>query len=111
MLLRDDYLVLSDEVKRPDIPGTFNWCSVYDLPEIYQLKPGAPMVESTSRDPQPPRSDGPDRIGKVHSYTGKGDFLKLWRPLKSRRKRSLSAGMPRADGGQGGGKPTGPDQA
>ncbi len=40
MVLRDDYIVISDEVKSSDILGTFNWVNVYDLPQIYQLKTG-----------------------------------------------------------------------
>lgn len=80
MLVRDDYLVLSDEVKTPEIPGTFNWVNIYDLPQIYQLKPGATSVDKTARDPQPPRPENPDRIGKVRSYSGKGDFLTVVAP-------------------------------
>ncbi|MGB8353720.1 MAG: hypothetical protein WCD79_07535 [Chthoniobacteraceae bacterium] len=80
MLLRDDYLVISDEVRDAGVPGTFNWVSIFDLPQIYQLKPGAPGVDKISRDPQPPRPGAPDRIGKVRSYSGKGDFLTLVAP-------------------------------
>jgi hypothetical protein len=80
MLLRDDYLVLADEVSSPAVRGTFNWVSVYDLPQFYQLKPGAPPVDHISRDPQPPRRDAPDRIGKVRSFTGQGDFLTVVAP-------------------------------
>jgi hypothetical protein len=80
MLLRDDYLVLSDEVKSPDVAGTFNWVSVYDLPQIYQLKPGVPGVDKISHDPQPPRKGGPDRIGHLRSYSGTGDFLTVIAP-------------------------------
>jgi len=80
MLLRDDYLVLSDEVKDDTVAGTFNWVSVYDLPQIYQLKPGAPVVNAIARDAQPPRVGNPDRIGNVRSYSGKGDFLTVVAP-------------------------------
>ena len=81
MLLRDDYLVLSDEVRDQEVPGTFNWVNVYDLPQIYQLKPGAPVVNAVARDPQPPREGNPDRIGNVRSYSGKGDFLTVIAPV------------------------------
>ena len=80
MLLRDDYLVLSDEVSDPSVRGTFNWVSVYDLPQFYQLKPGAPPVNHISRDPQPRRYDNPDRMGKMTSFTGQGDFLTVVAP-------------------------------
>ena len=80
MLLRDDYLVVSDEVQDNSVAGTFNWVNVYDLPQIYQLKPGAPLVKKISRDPQPPRAGNPDRIGNVMSYSGTGDFLTVVAP-------------------------------
>ena len=80
MLLRDDYLVVSDEVAHATTPGTFNWVNVYDLPQIYQLKPGAPLVKKIARDPQPPREGNPDRIGSVMSYSGQGDFLTVVAP-------------------------------
>jgi hypothetical protein len=82
MLLRDDYLAVSDEVKGPEIPGTFNWASLYGVPQIYQLKPGAPMVEKVSHDPQPVHKGNPDRIAQVKSYSGKGDFLTIIAPDK-----------------------------
>ena len=80
MLLRDDYLVLADEVSSPDVRGTFNWVSVYDQPQFYQLKPGAPPVDGISRDPQPVRYHNPDRIAKLRSFTGQGDFLTVVAP-------------------------------
>ena len=80
MLLRDDYLVLADEVSSPAVRGTFNWVSVYDQPQFYQLKPGATPVDHISRDPQPPRRENPDRIAKVRSFTGEGDFLTVVAP-------------------------------
>jgi hypothetical protein len=80
MLLRDDYLVVSDEVKSPDVAGTFNWASVFDMPQIYQLKPGAPEVDKISRDPEPPRKDTPVPTGQVRSYSGSGDFLTVVAP-------------------------------
>jgi hypothetical protein len=80
MLLRDDYLVLSDEVKSPDVPGTFNWASIYQMPQIYQLKPGAPEVDKISRDPEPPRKDTSTPVGQVRSYSGAGDFLTVVAP-------------------------------
>jgi len=82
MLLRDDYLVLSDEVKSPDVAGTFNWVNVYDPPQIYQLKPGAPEVDKTSYDQHTPkpRKDTPTRTAQVRSYSGKGDFLTVVAP-------------------------------
>jgi hypothetical protein len=82
MLLRDDYLVLSDEVADATVSGTFNWVSVYDLPQIYQLKPGTAAQDSISRDPQPPRRGAPDRMGKVRSYSGTGDFLTVVAPAE-----------------------------
>jgi|GEM_PF-1494135 len=80
MLLRDDYFVILDEVKNPTITGTFNWVGLYGLPQIYQLKPGAPAVEKTSRDPQPPHAGVPDRTAPLRSYTGQGDFLTVVAP-------------------------------
>jgi len=80
MLLRDDYLVISDEVRDDKVPGTFNWATIYDPPQIYQVKPGAPVQEKVTRDPQPVHAGNPDRTGKVFSYTGKGDFLTVVAP-------------------------------
>jgi hypothetical protein len=81
MLVRDDYLVVSDEVESAETPGKFAWVSVFDLPEIYQLKPAAPAVDSEAHDKLPRRKEGPpDRIGHIRSYTGKGDFLTVVAP-------------------------------
>ena len=82
MLLRDDYIVLSDEVESPETPGRFVWASVYELPEIAQVKPGAPGVDSKSNDLLPRRPDAPpNREGKVRSFAGKGDFLTVVAPV------------------------------
>jgi hypothetical protein len=80
MLLRDDYLVLSDEVRDATIPGTFNWVNVYDLPQIYQLKPGAPMVNKISIDPKKAHPTDPVRTAQLRSYSGQGDFLTVVAP-------------------------------
>lgn len=86
MMLRDDYLVLCDEVQDPSTPGTFNWVTLFEAPQIYQLKPGAPLQEKITRDmvraarqnfdPGHPEA----RTGKVFSYSGKGDFLTVIAP-------------------------------
>ena len=85
MLLRDDYLVLSDEVQAPTAAGTFNWVTLFDPPQIYQLKPGAPLQEKVTSDKV--RGDvyynNPEhtvRTGKVLSYSGQGDFLTVVAP-------------------------------
>ena len=80
MLLRDDYLVVADEMKSPDVTGTFRWVNRYDLPQIYQLKPGAPKVESTYLDNAKPEEKEPPRTFTVRSYTGQGDFLTIVAP-------------------------------
>ncbi|CAN5821921.1 hypothetical protein BH09VER1_BH09VER1_47190 [soil metagenome] len=81
MLVRDDYLVLSDEVESPETPGKFNWANSFEAPEIDQLKPGAPMVESQAHDKLPRRKEAPpDRVCHIRSYSGKGDFLTVVAP-------------------------------
>jgi hypothetical protein len=80
MLVRDDYLVLSDEVRDDSVAGTFNWATLFAPPQIYQLKPGAPVEEKVTRDPQPVHAGNPDRTGKVFSYSGQGDFLTVVAP-------------------------------
>ncbi|MBL7187726.1 MAG: hypothetical protein ISS70_15495 [Phycisphaerae bacterium] len=85
MLLRDDYLVLSDEVQDAAVPGTFNWVTLFDPPQIYQLKPGAIVQEKVTSDPTPRkvRPGRPEiRTGKVFSYSGKGDFLTVVAPTE-----------------------------
>ena len=57
MLLRDDYLVLSDEVQDAAVAGTFNWVTLFEPPQIYQLKPGAPVQEKVTSDIS---NEGPD---------------------------------------------------
>ncbi|MCX7011057.1 MAG: hypothetical protein NTW86_00570 [Candidatus Sumerlaeota bacterium] len=78
MLLRDDYLVLSDEVQDAAVPGAFNWATLFEPPQIYQLKPGAIVQEKATRDKVRPGQDV--RTGKVFSYSGKGDFLTVVAP-------------------------------
>ena len=81
MLVRDDYLVVSDEVATDRTPGKFTWASVFALPEIHQLKPAASAVESESHDKLPRRKEAPpDRKGRVLSYQGMGDFLTVVAP-------------------------------
>ena len=86
MLLRDDCLVLSDEVRDATVPGTFNWVTLFDPPQIYQLKPGAPVQERATRDMihrgrvkfDPGHPD--TRTGKIFSYSGRGAFLTVVAP-------------------------------
>ena len=79
MLVRDDYLVLSDEVSTPQTAGTFHWTNLlYNRPEIYQLKPGAPLVETESTDH--PSTNWPGPVDKFRSYSGTGDFLTVVAP-------------------------------
>jgi len=80
MLLRDDYLVLSDEVKNADVAGTFNWVSLFSPPQIYQIKPGAPQTQRPAQEFEAPRSGQVNRQGQVLSYSGKGDFLTVVAP-------------------------------
>lgn len=88
MMLRDDYLVLSDEVQDAATAGTFNWVSMLDLPQVYQLKPGAPLQEKTTSDAvhagrgQTDPGHPSTRTGKVLSYSGKGDFLTVVAPAQ-----------------------------
>ena len=78
MLLRDDYLVLSDEVQGAAVAGTFNWVTLFDPPQIYQLKPAAPLQEKVTSDAGRPQQE--IRTGKVFSYSGQGDFLTVVAP-------------------------------
>ena len=83
MLLRDDYLVISDEVNAPQSHGSFVWAGGLAFPEIYQLIPGADAVESTSNDLLPRRPDAPpNRPAKIKSFAGMGDFLTVVAPGK-----------------------------
>lgn len=82
MLLRDDYLMLCDEVS-PDAPeGQFVWSSSFEMPRIYQLKPGASATETTSTEGQRPgaRDVLPPRTSHQRKYVGKGDFLTVVAP-------------------------------
>ncbi|HUW32129.1 MAG TPA: hypothetical protein VM223_11000, partial [Planctomycetota bacterium] len=85
MLLRDDYIVLHDDVKG-DAEGKLVWSSVYGFPQIYQLKPGArdpqgsPFTEATSTDPPPRPNAKPPRTARIRRYAGKGDFLTVVAP-------------------------------
>ena len=83
MLLRDDYLVVSDEVQDAAVDGTFNWVTLFEPPQLYQLKPGAPVQEKVTSDIS---NEGPNkgsiRTGKVFSYSGRGDFLTVVAPAK-----------------------------
>ena len=78
MLVRDDYLVLSDEVATAETQGIFRWSNVWELPDIFQLKPGVAAVDSefleTVRPPRQPYT------AKIKSYSGKGDFLTVVAP-------------------------------
>jgi len=75
MLLRDDYLVVADEVASAKTPGIFSWASIYDLPDIFQLKPG---VEGYCIEDHEGLSD--NRIAKVKAFQGEGDFLTVVAP-------------------------------
>jgi hypothetical protein len=74
MLVRDDYLVLYDRVA-PDTEGQFVWASVFEMPQIYQLKPGAAVKEYTHTEGKARPGAPPPRTAKVRKYVGKGDFL------------------------------------
>jgi len=80
MLVRDDYLVVSDEMKSPETSATFRWVNLFDLPEIYQLKPGAKMEESTFADNVRLRPGETERMYKRRIFSGQGDFLTLVAP-------------------------------
>jgi hypothetical protein len=84
MLLRDDYLVLSDEVQDAAVPGTFNWVTLFDPPQIYQLKPGAAVQQEVIHDPSVgsiTRAGRPGvRAGTLFSCSGRGDFLSVVAP-------------------------------
>ncbi|MFH1499951.1 MAG: hypothetical protein ABII82_19240, partial [Verrucomicrobiota bacterium] len=78
MLVRDDYLALADEVRSPETAGVFRWASIHELPQIYQLKPGATWEESVTNDRKLPRAD--NVTGKARAYIGQGDFLTVVAP-------------------------------
>ena len=86
MLVRDDYLVLSDEVATPQTPGRFGWVNVFDLPEFYQLKPGARGIDVEYTESNTHRFTGvgggtnEPRTAKVKIFNGKGDFLTVVAP-------------------------------
>ncbi len=82
MLLRDDYLVVSDEMKSRGVSGIFRWVNLYDMPEIYQLKPGAKMEESTFDGAIHHRPDEAPQIFKRRAYSGQGDFLTIVAPTQ-----------------------------
>jgi len=83
MLLRDDYLVISDEVESPETKGRFSWVSCFDLPDIFQLRPGAPEQKDKYVDKPPYHDEDGQRIGQIRFYEGKGDFLTVVAPPKA----------------------------
>lgn len=74
MMLRDDYVVLQNDVTDPATPGQFVWANTSALPNIQQLKPGATATEETIEEDAKHHTG---RTLKVRRYTGKGDFLTL----------------------------------
>ena len=79
LMARDDYLAVFDEVANPQATCQFVWANVWQLPEIYQLNPGAACEETTIsdadlRDPQSTRSI------RLRRYRGKGSFLTVVAP-------------------------------
>jgi hypothetical protein len=80
MMLRDDYLVLYDQVEG-DAPGQFVWASALEFPQIYQLLPGAKFVETTRVEPEADRPlVFPGRMVRIRRYAGRGDFLTVVAP-------------------------------
>ena len=79
LLLGDECLLVFDHVAQRETAGQFAWINAGELPEIYQLQPGASpqdssFTEMNSRDPSFRR---PFRIRR---YQGQGDFLTLVAP-------------------------------
>jgi len=80
MLLRDDCLVLYDDVEG-DVEGQFVWANVFALPVVQQLKPGVTCTEETFTEALVRRPGTPPaRTSKIRRYVGKGDFLTVVSP-------------------------------
>jgi len=89
MMLRDDYLALYDEVESDDTTGLFSWACMFDMPDIFSLKP----ADTRSYDvlfPGRKMRDGvtPEAIdaSKVKAIYGKGDFLTIVSPPEAVRR-------------------------
>ncbi len=79
MMVKDEYIAIFDEVAA-DATGEFVWANVFEMPQIYQVKPGAAMTEYTAVEP-PPRPGKPAaRKVTCRKYTGKGSFLTIVAP-------------------------------
>lgn len=79
MMLRDDYIALSDEMEDNTKQGQFAWSTAWDFPQIYQLKPG--IADYTTEDLQQVkkgRAMGMKTV--VRRYKGAGDFLTVVAP-------------------------------
>ena len=79
LLVRDDYIALCDEVSPGAPAGQFIWASLFQMPQIYQLKPGAATIETTSSEGSLEKGP-PLRISHQRKYVGKGDFLTIVAP-------------------------------
>ena len=83
MLVRDDYLALYDEVSPGAPEGQFVWSSSFQMPQIYQLKPGVTAIETTTSEATPPpnaHDAQAPRTSRQRKYVGKGDFLTVVAP-------------------------------
>jgi len=82
MLLRDDYAVIYDDVEG-NVEGQFAWVNIYEMPQVYQLKPGATREEQVRHDDSRPEQRKQFGLGKpvtIWRYRGQGDFLTVVAP-------------------------------
>ena len=85
MMLRDDYIALYDDVEG-EAEGQFVWVNAWDLPQLCQIKPGAPFETEEYRDEPRESKLYEGRTLRAARCRGRGDFLTLVspQPLKAR---------------------------
>jgi hypothetical protein len=80
MMVRNEYIVLHDDVEG-NAEGQFVWASVYELPQIHQLKPGVGYAADTCTEPGALRpGELPARVCNIRRYVGTGDFVTVVAP-------------------------------